>query len=192
MAGSPPDVTTLLDRARNSPDAAEQREAKERLFRMVEPELRRLAEERLRREWHADPLLQPTLLLDEAFLRLVGGKHGPENRQQFFSFAARVIRQVLVDAVRKEKARGGRSHRLSLDGGFDLPEPERSLDLIALDEALAELQELDSRASRVVELRFFGGLTEEAIAEEMDLALVTVKRDWTFARGWLHKRMSSA
>ncbi len=189
MAGSPPDVTTLLDRARNSPDPAEQREAKDALFRLVEPVLRRLAEKRLRQEWHANPLLQPTLLLDEAFLRLVGGKTGPENRRQFFGFAARVIRQVLVDAVRKEQARGGRAHRLSLDGGLDLPVPERSLDLIALDESLAELQELDPRASRVVELRYFGGLTWEAIAEEMDLALATVKRDWTFARGWLHKRI---
>jgi RNA polymerase sigma factor (TIGR02999 family) len=190
MAGSPPDVTTLLDRARNSPDEAEQREAKDRLFRLVEPVLRRLAEERLRQEWRPNPLLQPTLLLDEAFLRLVEGKHAPENRRQFFSFAARVIRQILVDFVRKAEARGGHAHRHSLDGGLDVAAPERSLDLIALDEALAELQELDPRASRVVELRFFGGLTWEAIAEEMDLALASVKRDWVFARGWLHQRMN--
>src|SRR5262249_34990417 len=150
--------------------------------------LRRLAEARLRQEWHADPLLQPTLLLDEAFLRLVEGQHGPENRRQFFGFAARGIRQILVDAVRKKKARGGHAQRLILDGGLDLPVPERSLDLIALDESLAELQGLDLRASRVVELRFFGGLTWEAIADEMDLGLATVKRDWDFARGWLHKR----
>jgi RNA polymerase sigma-70 factor, ECF subfamily len=189
MAGSPPDVTTLLDRARNGLDPAERRDAKDQLFRLVEPVLRRLAEERLGREWHANPLLQPTLLLDEVFLRLMGGKQGPENRRQLFGFAARVIRQVLVDAVRKEKARGGRAHRLSLDDGLDFPAPERPPDLIALDEALARLDELDPRSSRVVELRFFGGLTWEEIAEEMDLSPATVKRDWDFARGCLHKQI---
>src|SRR5262245_47516654 len=181
MNGPAPDVATLLERARSG-DPAERRAAEEQLFRAVEPELRRIAEGYFRREWHADPLLQPTLLLDEAFVRLMGGRFKPESRTQFFGFAARIMRQILVDHARKRRTSG-------LPSSIDLPAPERPLDLLALDEALARLEGLDPRSSRVVELRFFGGLTWEAIAGEMGLAPATVKRDWEFARGWLHEQI---
>ena len=181
MNGPTPDVTTLLAMAKGG-DVKERGAAEEQLFRAVESELHRIAERHMRREWHADPLVQPTLLLDEAFVRLTRGNSAPENRSQFYRFAARIMRHILVDHARKRRASG-------LPSSLDLPAPERPLDLLALDEALARLEELDQRSSRVVELRFFGGLTWEEIAEEMDLSPATVKRDWDFARGCLHKQI---
>src|SRR5262245_23494403 len=178
-----PDVTTLLERARNN-DPEERRAAEEQLFRAVEPELRRIAEAYFRREWHPNPFVQPTLLLDDAFLRLMRGRSTPENRVQFFGFAARIIRQILVEYARKPRTAG-------LLSSLDLPASERPLlDLLALDEALARLKELDERLSRVVELRFFGGLTWEGIAREMKCCTATAKNDWRFARDWLHKQIN--
>src|SRR5262249_58077565 len=110
----------------------------------------------LRREWHPTPLVQPTLLLDEAFLQLMRGRSSPENRAQFFGFAARIMRHILVNHARERRESG-------LPSSLDLPAPERPLDLLALEEALARLEELEPRSSRVVELRFFGGLTWEEI-----------------------------
>src|SRR5689334_8892276 len=128
MNGPTPDVTTLLEIARDG-DPEERRAAQDRLFRAGEPELRRIAECHLGREWHPNPLVQPTLLLDEAFLRLMGGKSAPENRSQFYRFAARIMRHILVDGARKRRASG-------LPSSLDLPAPERPLDLLELEEAL--------------------------------------------------------
>jgi RNA polymerase sigma factor (TIGR02999 family) len=181
MNGPAPDVTTLLATLRgNNPE--QRRAAEEQLFHAVEPELRRLAEAYFRREWHADPLVQPTLLLNEAFVRLMRGRSTPESRTQFFGFAARIMRQILVEHARKPRTAG-------LPSSLDLPAPERPLDLLALDEALARLEELDPRSSRVVELRFFGGLTWEEIAGEIGCCPATAKNDWRFARDWLHKQI---
>ena len=176
-----PDVTTLLEIVRDG-DPEERRAAQDRLFRMVESELRRIAECHLRREWHADPLVQPTLLLDEAFVRLMRGSSTPESRTQFFGFAARIIRQILVAFARERRASG-------LPSSLDLPAPEQPLDLLALDEALARLEALDPRSSRVVELRFFGKLTWEEIAGEIGCCPATAKNDWRFARDWLHNQI---
>jgi RNA polymerase sigma-70 factor, ECF subfamily len=181
MNGPAPDVTTLLATLRgNNPEL--RRAAEEQLFRAVEPELRRIAECYLRREWHPNPLVQPTLLLNDAFLALVRGKAAPENRAQFYGFAARIMRHILVDLARKRRESG-------LPSSIDLPAPERPLDLLALDEALVRLEELDRRSSRVVELRFFGGLTWEEIAREIGCCPATAKNDWRFARDWLHKQI---
>src|SRR5262245_33787680 len=178
MDASSPDVTTLLVRARSG-DPEERRAAADELFRLVQPRLHSLAEQYLARAWQADPLLQPTLLLDEAFSRLVLARQvRPENRGQFFGFAARVMRQVLVEYARARRARGSGVSHYRIDGSLDLPAAEAPLDLVELDEALNRLEQLDRRASRVVELRFFGGLTWEEIAEEMGVAPATVKRDW--------------
>jgi RNA polymerase sigma factor (TIGR02999 family) len=181
MNGQVPDVTTLLEMARGG-DPEQRQAAENHLFRAVEPELRRIAECYLRGEWHPDPLAQPTLLLDEAFVKLMRGKSAPEDRTQFYGFAARIMRQILVDLARKRRT-------LGLPSSLDLPAPERPVDLLALDEALARLEELDPRSSRVVELRFFGGLTWEEIAREIGCCPATAKNDWGFARDWLHKQI---
>ena len=121
------------------------------------------------------------------FLRLAGESHARwENRAQFFAVAARVMRRVLVDHARKARARkrGGAETRLSLDAGAHTS-PEPPVDVIALDEALADLQRLDERQVRVVELRFFGGLSVEDTAEALSISSATVKREWGAARAWL-------
>src|SRR5262249_15286143 len=125
MSGPPPNVTTLLRMARDG-NPEERRAAEEQLLRAVEPELRRIAECDLRREWHPNPLVQPTLLLDEAFLQLMRGRSSPENRAQFFGFAARIMRHILVNHARERRESG-------LPSSLDLPAPERPLDLLALE-----------------------------------------------------------
>jgi len=155
-------------------------------------ELHRIAGERMRREWPGH-VLQTTALINEAYLRLVGA--GPleiRSRRHFIALASEQMRRVLVDYARTTKAlkRGGAALRVGLDevrvGG-----EERSVDVLALDEALDHLRRLDPRAADVVIYRYFGGYTEDEVAEALAVSLITVRRDWDFARSWLYDRMSA-
>ena len=160
------------------------------LMPAVYAELRTRARQYLQRE-RSDHTLQPTALVHEAYLRLAGQKEMQwKNRAQFFAVASQLMRRILVDHARAHGAekRGGRAEKIELDEAA-LPPHERPANLLALDDALTELAALDARKSRVVELRFFGGLTVEETAEAMDLNPATVRRDWTFAKAWLHRAL---
>ena len=159
---------------------------------LVYDELRRLANHYLQRE-RSDHTLQSTALVHEAYLRLAG-QNTPQwqNRAHFFGIAARVMRQILVEYARAHSAakRGGVSAcKITLDESLELAQ-KTDIDVVALDGALERLNELDPQQSRIVELRFFTGLTIEDTAEVMDLSPATVKRDWTSARAWLHREIA--
>jgi RNA polymerase sigma factor (TIGR02999 family) len=167
------------------------RAALEALTPLVYAELRRLASRYLRRE-RQNHTLQSTALVHEAYLRLIDQRNVQwQNRAQFFGVAAQLIRRILVDHARGHGAqkRGGDAAKLSLDEAIGTPD-RKDVNLIALDEALSRLAELDPQQSRVVELRFFGGLTIEETAEVLKISPATVKRDWTVARAWLHKEIT--
>jgi RNA polymerase sigma-70 factor (ECF subfamily) len=179
------DITRLLDAA-NRGDS----EALNELFPMIYEELRKIAASQLRRE-RPDHTLQPTALVHEAYVRLIGQRSaGTSDRAQFLGVAAKAMRRVLVDHARRRAAakRGGAPVRLPLDD-IVLDFQQRATDLRALDGALTELAGVDERKARVVELRFFGGLTAEQIAEVLDTSLRTVNRDWEFAKAWLYGRI---
>jgi RNA polymerase sigma factor (TIGR02999 family) len=182
---SPGDVTELIVQARKGDDRA-----LKRLLPTVYDELRRMARQHLRRE-RSDHTLDGTALVHEAYLRLVGSPSPDwQDRAHFFGIAARCMRQVLVDHARARGAakRGGAWERTSLTNkglGVALPLTE----LIALDEALERLGELDPRLLKVVEYRFFGGLEEREIAELLGVTRRTVQRDWVAARTWLYKEL---
>jgi RNA polymerase sigma factor (TIGR02999 family) len=180
-------VTELLVRWRGG-----DREALEALMPLVYDELRRLAHHYLQRERN-DHTLQSTALVHEAYLRLAG-QNAPQwqNRAHFFGIAARVMRQILVEYARAHSAakRGGTNAcKITLDDALDLQQQRTDVDIIALDGALDRLSELDPQQSRIVELRFFTGLTIEDTSEVMGISPATVKRDWTSARAWLHREM---
>jgi RNA polymerase sigma-70 factor (ECF subfamily) len=159
--------------------------AADRLANVVYDELHRLSRAAMRRE-NAGHTLQPTALVNEAFVRLVDQRNITwQNRAHFFAVAAQTIRRILVDHARRRR-RLKRDHgvRVTLDEAI-AEAPTRSLDLISLDEALTRLHELSPRQGRVVELRFFGGLDIEQTAQALDISPATVKRDWTFARAML-------
>lgn len=161
-----------------------------KLIPHVEAELHRLAKLYLIRE-RPGHSLQATALVNEAFLRLIDTKsiHW-QNRAHFFGITAQLMRHVLVDhARRRNQKRGGHLLRVSLVEAENVAE-ERSTDVIALDEALKSLAAFDPRKSQIVELKFFGGLSEEEIAEVMKLSLRTVQRDWNLARAWLYNELS--
>lgn len=180
-------VTELLVRWRDG-----DREALETLMPLVYGELRRLAHHYLQRE-RSDHTLQGTALVHEAYLRLAG-PNAPQwqNRAHFFGIAARVMRQILVEYARAHSAakRGGTGVcKLTLDQALELPN-QTDVDVVALDSALNRLSELDPQQSRIVELRFFAGLTIEDTSEVMGISPATVKRDWTSARAWLHREIA--
>jgi len=155
---------------------------------LVYDELRRLADSYLRRE-RPDHTLQPTALVHEAYLRLIGQKNlSWQNRAHFFGIAARVMRQILVNHALNRNAdkRGGHLHKVSLDEAVNFF-AERDVNLMALNRALDELEALDPRQSQIVELRFFGGLSIEEAAEVLGISPATVKRDWSIAKLWLHR-----
>jgi RNA polymerase sigma factor (TIGR02999 family) len=157
----------------------------------IYPALRRLAALQIRRR-APQASLQPTALINETWLRLAG--HPWKSRSQFVAAASTTMRNVLVDYVRARlaKKRGGEWARVSIDGG---PEPEGlSLNLaqvLDVHEALNRLSQLDARKARVVEMRFFGGMEFEEIAEALNISLVTAKRDWQFSRAWLYDSLTS-
>ena len=168
------------------------KEALAMLIPLVYDELHRLAEHYMRNE-RVGHTLQPTALINEAYLRLASAEKADwQHRAHFVAVAAGTMWRVLIDHARKQKAakRGGKQAALPLEDSPEYLSEERSEELIALDEALTRLQELDPRQSQVVELRFFGGLTVEETAKVLGISPKTVKRDWAVARAWLHGEMS--
>ncbi|MGE0129637.1 MAG: sigma-70 family RNA polymerase sigma factor [Blastocatellales bacterium] len=179
------EVTQLLQDWRNGDEAA-----LSHLISLVEADLHRLAEGYMRRE-PADHTLQPTALINEAWLRLIDWKPGEwRNRSQFFGVVAQVMRRVLVDHARRRRAlkHGGDALKVSLAEAEQWPS-DSSADVIALNDALDTLASFDERKSRIVELRFFGGMTEEETAETMDIPLRTLQREWSLARAWLYNEL---
>ena len=182
----PPNVTTLLNRMRDG-----DRDAGNEVAGLVYDELRRIAsrEMRFEREGH---LLQTTALVHEAYLKLVGAQSLEiQNRAHFFAVASQQMRRILVDHARASGAqrRGGGASRVELEG-LQIAAAGHSIDLLLLDESLTELEHLDPRSVRVVELRYFGGYTEKEIVEALNISAATVQRDWEFARSWLFDRMT--
>ncbi len=168
------------------------RAALDRLMPLVHTELRRLAHSYMSRE-RTGHTLQTMALVNEAYLRLVDQRNMRwENRAHFFGIAARLMRQILVEHARSRQAakRGGAQIRLSLSK-VDRIASRPDVNLIALDEALGRLEAIDAQKSRIVELRYFGGLGVEETAEVIGVSPATVKRDWSMARAWLRREISS-
>ena len=187
MAPSPQQVTQLLV-AWGGGDQA----ARDELMPLVYEELRRLAHKCMRRERPAHTL-QTSALLNEAYVRLVDQKNIQwQDRAHFFGIAARLMRQVLVDYARTRNyaKRGGDQCRVSLDEAMIVTR-ERAAEVVALDEALKTLAEIDPRQSQIVELRFFGGLSIDETAEVLAVSPGTVMRDWTLAKAWLRRALTS-
>ena len=178
-------VTTLL-KAWSDGDAT----VEEELWPLVYDELRTMAARYLRSE-RKDHTLQPTALVHEAFLRLVNQRDIRwQDRSHFFAIASRVMRRILVDHARHhQRAKRRSSAKRPLDEAFTMAR-ERSLDLVALDDALKELEAIEPRKSAVVELRFFGGLTAKETADVLGCSEKTVLRHWSFAKTWLYHEMS--
>lgn len=167
------------------------KEALDSLFPLVYEELRRLARNYLRRE-RPDHTLQPTALVNEAFMRMVDQQHvNWQNRTHFFAIAANMMRRILINHAEAHNAakRGGSDRKVMLDEAMNVF-AERDIDLLALDEALTRLGEFDKVQARIVELRFFGGLTNEEVAEVTDVSLATVKREWAMAKTWLLRELT--
>jgi RNA polymerase sigma factor (TIGR02999 family) len=186
MEPPPQDVTKLL-LAWNDGDQV----ARDELMSVVYQELRRLAHHYMRRE-SPGHTLQTSGLVNEAFLRLVDQRDVQwQNRAHFFGIAAQMMRRILVDYARSRRyaKRGGGVPHLSLDEALIVSD-ERTAEVVALDETLQRLAEIDPRKSRIVELRFFGGLSIEETAEVLAVSPGTVMRDWTLAKAWLRREMS--
>jgi len=186
MSQEPTTLTHWLLEWRNgNQDAAKE------LFTAAYSELRRLAAWHLQRE-RPGHTLQPTALVNELYLKLFAGEPvNWQNRAHFFALAAQQLRRLLIDYARgrlAEKREGGYV-RLSLTEANGLASPLEE-DLIALDQALCRLEELDPRSARVIEMRFFGGLTEKESAEVLGISVATLKRDWEFARAWLVRQLT--
>ena len=179
------EITQLLERWGEGYEAA-----LAQLMPLVYQELRRLAHSFLRQRG-ACLTLQPTALVNEAYLRLAGQKPDLHTRAQFFGLAATVMRSLLIDHLRERQAgkRGGAAQRISLSEVQQLDE-RNEVDLLALDEALRRLAAIKPRHSRVVELRFFGGLSIEETAAALGISHATVEREWSFARTWLRRELS--
>jgi RNA polymerase sigma factor (TIGR02999 family) len=186
MSGrSHPDVTALLQAWRTGDDGA-----LERLTPLVYDELHRLAHRYMRGE-RAGHTLQTTALVHEAYVKLVDSRRVSwQSRAHFFAIAAQLMRRILVDIVRRQRflKRGGGRQQLSLTGGLEFA-ADASPDVVAVDEALLELAKLDRRKARVVELRFFGGLSLEETAEALNVSTDTVGRDWRAAKAWLTREL---
>jgi len=184
---SPNEVTQLLIDWSGGDQAA-----LDKLLPLVEAELHRLAHHYMNRE-RAGHTLQTTGLVNEAYLRLVGQKQVSwENRAHFFGIAARLMRQILVDYARRRNydKRGGDAVPVPLDEAVVVAQ-ERPIEIIELDEALNQLAKLSPEQSRIVELKFFGGLTIEETAEVMELSADKVKRDWSMAKTWLYHELKA-
>jgi RNA polymerase sigma factor (TIGR02999 family) len=170
------------------------KEALEELMPLVYGELRRLAAHYLRIE-RSGHTLQPTALVHEAYLRLVDQRRVAwQNRAHFFGIAAQMMRRVLVDHARRRAAgkRDAATYRIAPEGAEPGAEADRELEILALHDALTGLERLDARQARIVELRFFGGLSVEETAEAAGVSTATVKREWRTARAWLRRELDSA
>ncbi|MBI4908373.1 MAG: sigma-70 family RNA polymerase sigma factor [Acidobacteria bacterium] len=179
-------VTQLLSDLQNG-----KRGAADELLPLVYNELRRIAASYMRRE-RADHTLQATALVHEAYLQLVDQTRIDwKNRAHFFGVAAQLMRRILVEHARSHHAqkRGGDASKIALDDIINYF-PQKEVTLVALDDALKELERLDARQSRIVELRFFGGLTTEEVAEVIGISTATVEREWRAARAFLHSQLA--
>jgi RNA polymerase sigma factor (TIGR02999 family) len=166
-------------------------EAFEKLMPLVYQELRKLARSYLNRQ-RPGHTLQTTALVNEAYLRLIDSSRVQwQNRAHFFAISANLMRRILVDFARSRGnlKRGGGAQRISLDQALEIS-VDRSAELVALDDALKTLATMNSRQSRIVELRYFGGLSEEEVAEALKVSPRTVRRDWSLARAWLYRELS--
>ncbi len=182
----PQEVTQLLIAWSNGDQAAQ-----EKLIPLVYDELRRLARRYMNRE-PAGHTLQTTALVNEAYLRLIEQKDVKwQNRAHFFAISSQLMRRILVSMARARQAhkRGGEARQVSLDEALVISE-ERAAELVALDESLNELAALDQRRSRVVELRYFGGLSVEETAEVLKVSPETVMREWKRAKAWLYSQLN--
>ena len=167
-------------------------EAQELLIRAVYDELRKIARSHLRRD-RFNQSLQPTELVNEAFIRLVEQKDIVwEDRLHFFGITARIMRQILIESLRRKRAakRGGAEQDVKLDEVEDYLAEKRPVDLIELDEALKALESMDARKSQLVELRYFAGLTLEETAGVLKISVASVKREWIMAKAWLYRYLS--
>lgn len=180
-------VTQLLHAWANGAQAA-----RDELIPIVYDSLRRIARRRLREE-RAGHSLEPTALVNEAYLKLIEQEVSWQNRAHFFGVAARLMREILIDYARARQRvkRGGEWQRVSLADAANLAQ-EQVVDLLLLDDALRRLADVDARKSHVVELRFFGGLTLEETAAVLNLSTPTIEREWRTARAWLQTELASA
>ena len=182
------EVARLIEAARGGDE-----QALASLMPLVYDELRRIARNQVRRE-RPGQTLQPTALVHEAWLRLMSSqKLSPENRAHFLGIAANAMRQILVERARARNAqkREGKRHRLTLDEGM-LRDAGRPIDVEALDEALIRLAESHPEYARIVELRFFAGLTVEEAADVLNISPATLKRRWTLAKAWLLRELEGS
>ena len=182
MAPAPADVTSLLNKL-----AAGDQEAAAQLVPLVYEELRHLAARRLRQE-RPDHTLQATALVHEAYVKLAAQRDAKwQNRAQFFGVASQVMRRILVDYARGQQRirRGGKQQKLSLDDVL-LVSPDRTEEVLTVHESLSRLERLDARQARIVELRYFGGLTVEEVAEVVGISTKTVMRELNVAKAWLY------
>jgi len=181
------DITALLVDWNNG-----DKSAIERLLPLVERELHRLAHSYMRRE-DPDHTLQTTALINETYLRLIDQRKVQwQNRAHFFGIAAQIMRRILLNYARDQNRmkRGGRTIHVSLSEAMVMP-AEKDRELIALNDALTRLEAIDERKSKVVELRYFGGLTVPEVAEVLKVSEITVMRDWAFAKAWLSREMQN-
>jgi len=192
-AESPPpaDVTRILHEWKDG-----SREALDRLIPIVYEELRTIASRQLAREWRHDRL-QTTTVVNEAYVKLFAQRRVDwQNRGHFFAIAAQLMRRILVDHARRElrEKHGGGAIHLELNDALSTPaEPSLDvLDAVALDAALQKLEALDPDQGRIVELRFFGGLTVEETAAALGISPATVKREWAIAKGWLYRELTGS
>jgi len=187
MTVSKPGLTELLDDWRQGDLTAI-----EKLTPLIYDELRRIAHRYVQRERNGHTL-ETTALVNEAYLRLAGQKKIEwQNRAHFFAVTAQVMRHILIDHARRRRflKHGGDAQQVSLSEAAMMSE-QRAAELVTLDEALDELARLDGRKSRVVELRYFGGLSLEETAEVLEVSLMTVRRDWRAAKAWLYRRIKN-
>jgi RNA polymerase sigma-70 factor, ECF subfamily len=183
------DVTRLLHEWRGG-----RQDALERLMPLVYDELHTIAARHMAREWRVS-MYQTTALVGEAYLKLVGQRDVDwQNRSHFFAIAAQLMRRILVDNARRDlrSKHGGGAVMASLDDADGQPAKNEidSVDALALDRALSKLEALDPKQARIVELRFFGGLTVEETASIVGVSPATVKREWALAKGWLYRELS--
>ena len=181
----PKDLTLLLRRMHHG-----DRSAGDRAVALVYDQLHHIASRELRGE-RPGHLLQATALIHEAFVRLIGSqKLAIESRQHFFAIASQQMRRILIEHARSNQAQKRGSGAISLDlDDVQAGIQPRNIDLLELDEALRELQVFDARAAQVIEMRYFGGYTDNEVVEALGISLGTVRRDWEFARSWLFDRM---
>jgi len=191
MSGSPApaEITRLLQEWQGG-----NREALDRLIPLVYQELHTLASRQLAREWRHDRL-QTTAVVSEAYVKLFGQREVDwQNRGHFFAIAAQLMRRILVDHARRElrEKHGGGVVHVALDSAVSTPGTDSvdAVDALALDRALEKLESLDPTQGKVVELRFFGGLTVDETAAAMGLSTATIKREWALAKGWLHRELT--